>query len=278
MTHPNPHSDPQPSPQPANNTFNFSNSTVTNAVGSGSIYYNSAATETSSSSSPEAASQTQVILFLAANPVATNPLRLDEEVREISEGLRRSKHRDRFEFKQQWAVRPRDLQRAMLDHTPSIVHFSGHGIGQPAHKIEQIPSAEPKRDIGFADISQPIISQSMVKQPRLEGLILETATGEAKLVPTAALCALFKLFDQSLSCVVLNACYSERQAQAIAQHIPYVIGMHQAISDRAAIEFAVGFYDALGAGESIERAYEIGVVAMMLADSPEHLTPVLIKS
>ena len=44
---------------------------------------------------------------------------------------------------------------------------------------------------------------------------------------------------------MLNGCYSQVQAEAIAQHIPSVIGMSQAIGDRAAIELAVGFYDAL---------------------------------
>jgi hypothetical protein len=39
--------------------------------------------------------------------------------------------------------------------------------------------------------------------------------------------------------VVLNGCYFEAQAKAIGQHIPYVIGMNQAIGDRAAIAFAV---------------------------------------
>jgi hypothetical protein len=34
--------------------------------------------------------------------------------------------------------------------------------------------------------------------------------------------------------------------------------MSQAIGDKAAIEFAVGFYDALGAGRSIEFAYKLG--------------------
>lgn len=32
--------------------------------------------------------------------------------------------------------------------------------------------------------------------------------------------------------------------------------MSQAIGDRAAIEFTVGFYDALGAGRSFEDAYK----------------------
>lgn len=76
---------------------------------------------------------------------------------------------------------------------------------------------------------------------------------------------------------MLNACYSEVQAGAIAQHIPYVVGMKQAIGDKASIEFAVGFYAALGAGESIEFAYEFGRNAVELAGLRENLTPVLIK-
>jgi hypothetical protein len=61
----------------------------------------------------------------------------------------------------------------------------------------------------------------------------------------------------------------------VAQHIPYVIGMNQAIGDRAALEFAVGFYDALGAGRSVEFAYNLGCSAIQLAGIAEHLTPVL---
>jgi hypothetical protein len=58
------------------------------------------------------------ILILAANPKNTTPLRLDQEVREIDEGLTRAKQRDRFELEQKWAVRPRDVQRAILDLSP----------------------------------------------------------------------------------------------------------------------------------------------------------------
>jgi hypothetical protein len=85
------------------------------------------------------------------------------------------------------------------------------------------------------------------------------------------------LFTANVECVVINACYSEVQAEAIVKHIPYVIGMDKAIGDKASIEFAVGFYTALGAGESIEFAYEFGCNAVELAGSREHLTPVLKK-
>ncbi|MGI8501657.1 MAG: hypothetical protein ACR2LR_11025 [Hassallia sp.] len=39
---------------------------------------------------------TKTILILAANPKSTTSLRLDHEVRDISESLRRSQYRDRF--------------------------------------------------------------------------------------------------------------------------------------------------------------------------------------
>ncbi len=79
-----------------------------------------------------------------------------------------------------------------------------------------------------------------------------------------------------MECVLLNACYSEVQAKAIAQHIPYVIGMNQAIGDRAAIEFATSFYDALGAGESVDFAFRLGKNAMQMVDIPEENTAVLV--
>ena len=182
----------------------------------------------------------KTILLLAANPKGTTPLRLDEEVREIDAGLQRAKHREQFVLEQKWAVRPRDIQRAMLDLNPSIVHFSGHGTGD-------------------------------------EGLVFEDETGIATLVDGESLAGLFELFADFVECVVLNGCYSEAQASAIARHVNYVIGMKSAIGDRAAIEFAVAFYDALGAGRPIEFAHKFGCAAIRLAGIPEHLTPVLKK-
>ena len=88
---------------------------------------------------------------------------------------------------------------------------------------------------------------------------------------------LFSLFADQIDCVVLNGCYSETQAAAITEHIPYVIGMKDAIGDRAAISFSVGFYDALGAGRDVEFAYRLGCAAIRLEGIAEHLTPVLLK-
>ena len=180
------------------------------------------------------------ILILTANPQNIDKRRLDAEVREIQTGLERAKKRDQFEIISKWAVRPDDLRRALLDYEPQIVHFSGYGAAT-------------------------------------EGLALENELGQMQMVSTAALAKLFEVFKDKVECVLLNACYSENQAEAIRQHIDYVIGMHQAIGNRAAIEFAVGFYDALGAGRSIEDAFKLGCIAIDLQGIPESLTPVLKK-
>ncbi len=97
------------------------------------------------------------------------------------------------------------------------------------------------------------------------------------MVSTAALAGLFELFADQVQCVLLNACYSEVQGREIAQHIPYVIGMKQAIGDIAAREFAVGFYDALGAGRDLEFAFYYARNSIQMAGIAEHLTPVLLR-
>lgn len=181
---------------------------------------------------------TKTILVLAANPKNTPPLRLDQEIREISNGLERSQKRDEFTLKQKLAARPVDVRRAMLDYKPDIVHFCGHGSGE-------------------------------------EGIAFEDESGQAKLVSTDALSGFFELFADKVECVVLNACYSEAQAEAIAKHVPYTIGMKRAIGDAAAIEFATAFYDALGAGESFEFAFNLACNAIQWAGLPENLTPIL---
>jgi len=52
--------------------------------------------------------------------------------------------------------------------------------------------------------------------------------------------------------------------------------MSQAIGDKAAISFAVGFYDALGADKGVEFAYKLGCNAIQMQGITEHLTPRLL--
>src|SRR5205823_411864 len=143
-------------------------------------------------------------LFLAANPAATERLALDEEIRLIEEMMRKAKYRNTLAFQSAWAVRPDDLLQLLNEHQPHIVHFSGHGIG--------------------------------------EGLQLAAGDGEARLVTTQALKRLFTTLKDNIRLILLNACYSHAQAQALVKVIDCVIGMNESIGDEAAAIFAASFY------------------------------------
>lgn len=179
------------------------------------------------------------ILFLAANPSDSSRLRLDEEIRSIDHALRQAEFRDKFEIEQHWAVRVIDLQGYLLRHKPDIVHFSGHGT--PASEI-----------------------------------ILEDSQGKSQPVSSRALSQLFSVLKDNIRCVVLNACYSEQQAQAIAAHIECVVGMSKAIGDTAALSFAEAFYQALGYGRDLKTAFDLGCLQIDLKNLDEQDTPRLL--
>jgi len=180
------------------------------------------------------------ILFLAASPHDMQPLQLSEEVRSIDQSLRLAAFRDQFKFEQHWAVRFSDLQELLLHHQPDIVHFSGHG--SPAGEI-----------------------------------ILESDTGMSHPVSVRALSSLFGVLKDNIRCVVLNACYTATQAQAIAEYIDAVIGTSAKFDDKAAINFASAFYQALGYGRSIKTAFELGCNQIDLANLDEKYKPRLLS-
>lgn len=179
------------------------------------------------------------ILFLAANPSDTTRLRLDEESRAIDDSLRKAEFRDNFDIRPHFAVRISDLQPLLLRYQPDIVHFSGHGS----------ESSE---------------------------IILEDRRGISQGVSPRALGKLFSVLKDDIRCVVLNACYSEVQAQAIAEHIDCVVGMSHVIGDAAAINFSSAFYQALGFGRDVKTAFDLGCVQIDLDGLGQQAIPRLL--
>ncbi|HEX3765513.1 MAG TPA: CHAT domain-containing protein [Kofleriaceae bacterium] len=182
---------------------------------------------------PLAAPPPVCMLMLAANPPPTARLRIDEEVRSIDQAIQRGRHRERFQLAAQWAVRAIDLQHHLLRYRPAVVHFSGHG--------------------------------------EAGALVLEDDAGGAQPLQPDQLAGLFAQLGQHTRCALLSACYTQLQAEAIARHVPCVIGMSHAVSDLAAIAFSIGFYEALVHGESIKTAFELGCQRFALAgDAGRH--------
>jgi len=179
------------------------------------------------------------ILFLGANPIDTDKLRIDEELRKIDDGLQAAKFRENFELVSKWAVKMETLTKAMLDNNPQIIHFAGHG--------------------------------------EKKGIALEQEDGTTHIIPIEALKRLFRLFKDKVECVVLNACYSEEQAKAISENNIYVVGMNDRIGDRTAIDFSVGFYQSIGAGKDYEFAHQMGVTLLMSKNISQGDIPVMWK-
>lgn len=166
-------------------------------------------------------SDTKRILLIAATPSDANPLTLPKEFREIEEGIKLAENRDLYEIKQIGAIRYNDLRRELLSFKPHILHYSGHGSFQ--------------------------------------GLSLEDDSGSTQIASNARLVELFAKFTNHLECIIFNACSTQNIAMKCSRYIPYSIGMKTEISDPAAIEFSIGFYDAIGDGRTYEDAFEFGV-------------------
>jgi RNA polymerase sigma-70 factor (ECF subfamily) len=82
--------------------------------------------------------------------------------------------------------------------------------------------------------------------------------------------------EGNLRLVVLNACHTRSQAEALTEIVDCVVSMNRTISDRAAIKFAAFFYGALAFGRSVQKAFEQGVARLSAegmgeTDAPELL-------
>jgi hypothetical protein len=164
---------------------------------------------------------------------------LDEESREIEQKIRAADYRDSMELVTKWAVRPDDLLQYLNQFKPQVVHFSGHGT-------------------------------------KTEKLLLLDATRGPMPVSNPALKQLFGTLKDNIRVVVLNACYSRPQAEAITEVIDCAIGMKRGIGDRVATTFAASFYRAIGFGRSVYDAFQQGRTALMLEGIPEQDTPELL--
>jgi hypothetical protein len=154
------------------------------------------------------------------------PLDLRREALGIESALYRSGRAGRFDLRTEWAVSVAELRALLEKHQPHIVHFSCHG-------------------------------------DRTQGLVLLDEHGQAALVPPQALEQLFKLLQNDprndVRLVVLNACWSAAQAQALAQSAGCAVGMRRPIDDETAIEFAASFYENLASGKTIRQAFDLAV-------------------
>jgi hypothetical protein len=178
------------------------------------------------------------VLVFAANPLDQGQLRLDEEVRAITEKIRMSKYRDRVELISAWAVRTTDLFQKLNEHEPHIVHFSGHG----------------------SDTGE---------------IVFQDELGDSKFVSKEALTELIAATGGHIRLIVFNTCFSRGQAEAVVQHVEAAIGVGTSLGDDAARFFAATFYGAIGFGLSVEQAFKQGLAQLAVEGIPADQRPEL---
>jgi hypothetical protein len=71
----------------------------------------------------------KVLLMAADSQQGAEGLRLDREIRGAVEAVRTGTAGGRVEIHSRLAVQRDDWRRALLEHNPHVVHFSGHGSG-----------------------------------------------------------------------------------------------------------------------------------------------------
>jgi hypothetical protein len=152
--------------------------------------------------------------------------------------LRRSQHRDRFQLKTQLA---------------------------PEQKI----------CVGHCSISSRRLFTFLGMAVEENGLVLENDAGTMQPVSTEALDTCLLL----LNTLRLSVFYSMPATQKFSESHSSDCGLcdrdEPADRGQAAVQFAIGFYDALGAGRSYEEAYNYGRSAISAAGISEYEIPVL---
>lgn len=189
---------------------------------------------------PQPGRLVRTVLFLSSSPRDLRPLRPDEELRLIEQELLMSDNRDNFRLVPQVAVQLTDISRALARHHPQIVHFAGHGDDLGRVLVgDELGNSTPLEIDGLADI--------------------------------------FAAYNDTIQCVIVNACRSAQLAKTISGQIDQVIGMRYEIGDHAAARFSVGFYQAIFSGATVERAFRVAP-ALLRSDAStamEYETPTL---
>ena len=194
------------------------------------------------------------ILGVVAAPSDMQHLNVTQEIARVAQALAPLQARGQVELTWLPGSTVRDLQRAIRRGPWHIFHFVGHG------------GFDPQSDEGL--------------------VVLTDDAGQAQPLFATQLARL--LADQrALRLVVLNACEGARGSQrdvfaSVAtilarRGVPAVLAMQHVITDRAAVEFARAFYEAVADGSPVDAAVSEGrkAVSNEVPNTVEWGTPVL---
>ena len=157
------------------------------------------------------------ILMLAASPKDTSKLALEHEHVLLRNRMRQNLEAANCELLFEYAVRPLDLQLALKNNKPHVIHFAGHG--------------------------------------NREGIWLEDDEGNSLPLSKEVLAILLDAGRPELRLVVLNACSSTQQLDKLREVVDFIIGTRAPVLDEVALCFTAHFYEGVAVGNSVRDAF-----------------------
>jgi hypothetical protein len=176
------------------------------------------------------------ILILSANTEDSQRIRIDMEYKSIEEELKTAVKKGQIKIYFKHAVDLDSLMNAIIETSPKILHFSGHGS--------------------------------------IDGIELE-GHNQSFFLRNESLLKLIETLAKELECIVLNSCFSSGQAMRLSEKIDVVIGMGDSINDESALLFSKGFYKGVSARLSYAKCFELGKQMITTYDYNESEIPKL---
>ena len=178
-----------------------------------------------------------VVLIVARTDSQVNAAR---EIRQIRDALSR---RHDFEVHAPDAIEPGELVSHIRRLDPTIIHVISHGALRGQHASVTLADADGiKKDL---------------RLDHMRDYLRRRIESEAK---------------PKLACVFLNACYVGAWAHELLECADAVVGTNIAVLDTTARYFATKFYEHLGMGIDVERAFHdaVGATRMEQHAGVEH--------
>ena len=184
------------------------------------------------------------ILMLAANPIDRYRLALTDEYRLLRGMVYPNSEAGACDLHVEWAARPEDLHRALVEFKPHIVHFSGHANN--------------------------------------EVICLEDDERKSHALSKMELGLLFSHTRSWLRVVVLNGCHSAPQAGSLIELVDFIVGTNIPVPDQIALQFTSDFYRAIAKGGTVREAFKKaqkntppGAYELIVRPGADETTPLL---
>ncbi len=180
------------------------------------------------------------ILFVGADFSSRGDFSIPQEFAKIRNAIENAALGNSLELAHDLTLKPEELQHLLCIHQPAMFHFSGH--------------FDESGRMYLNDDNKPYHT-----------------------VELDALNEVFRVHGKSIRCAFLNACNSANVSKILIRHVDCIIAMRGRVTVKTALIFTSSLYDAIGAGRSIQDAFDQARAEIMVFGLKEEDTPTLIE-